>query len=79
MSDQQFFYKTRKQALGPFKRRLWDLPADLRGAIGADLERMFGDMFERLRVKGTRAVVERFVKPAATTPPLPEKLAATLA
>src|SRR4029078_13354373 len=25
-SDEQFFYKTRKKALGPFKRQLWDLP-----------------------------------------------------
>ena len=29
-SDEQFFYKTRKKALGPFKRQLWDLPADVK-------------------------------------------------
>lgn len=78
MSDQQFYYKTRKQALGPFKRQMWDLPRDVRDAIGTDLERMFNDMFTRLRVQGTRAVIDRFVKPVATTPPLAEHLAAAL-
>ena len=78
MSDQQFYYKTRKQVLGPFKRRLWDLPAEVRSAIGADLERTFGDIFSRLRLQGTRAVVDRFVKPTPTTPPLAEHLAAVL-
>jgi hypothetical protein len=79
MSDQQFYYKTRKQALGPFKRKMWDLPTSVRDAIGADLERTFGDIFSRLRLQGTRAVVDRFVKPTLTTPRLAEHLAAVLA
>ncbi len=79
MSDQQFYYKTRKQALGPFKRQMWDLPRDVRDAIGADLERTFHDMFTRLRVQGTRAVVDRFVKPTPVAPPLAEHLAPVLA
>jgi fructose/tagatose bisphosphate aldolase len=79
MSDQQFYYKTRKQALGPFKRTMWDLPTSVRDAIGADLERTFSDIFARLRLQGTRAVVERFVKPTPTTPRLAEHLAAVLA
>jgi len=79
MSDQQFYYKTRKQALGPFKRQTWDLPADVRTAIGADLERTFADMFSRLRVQGTRALVDRLVKPTPTTAPLAEPLAAVVA
>jgi fructose/tagatose bisphosphate aldolase len=79
MSDQQFYYKTRKQALGPFKRKMWDLPTSVRDAIAADLERTFGDIFSRLRLQGTRAVVDRFVKPTPTTPRLAEHLAAVLA
>lgn len=75
MTDQQFYYKTRKQALGPFKRQLWDLPAQTRAAMGADLEHTFKAMFTRLRLQGTRALVERFVKPAPTTPPIPAHLA----
>src|SRR6266516_1156250 len=30
-TEEQFIYKSRKKAIGPFKRRFWDLPADVRG------------------------------------------------
>jgi len=60
---EQFIYKSRKKAIGPFKRRFWDLPPDVRTAIGADLEKTFTFLFEQLRVKGTRAATDRYVKP----------------
>jgi fructose-bisphosphate aldolase class II len=62
-TEEQFIYKSRKKVIGPFKRRMWDLPADVRAAIGADLERTFAFLFEQLRVKGTRQATDRFVKP----------------
>ncbi|PYO89035.1 MAG: aldolase [Gemmatimonadetes bacterium] len=62
-TEEQFIYKSRKKAIGPFKRRFWDLPADVRAAIGADLEKTFGFLFEQLRVKGTRGSTDRYVKP----------------
>jgi hypothetical protein len=62
-SEEQFLYKSRKKAIGPFKRRFWDLPEDVRAKIGADLEKTFAFLFEQLRVKGTRAAVDRHVKP----------------
>jgi len=62
-SEEQFLYKSRKKAIGPFKRRFWDLPAETRAAIGADLEKTFAFLFEQLRVKGTRAVTDKHVKP----------------
>jgi fructose/tagatose bisphosphate aldolase len=62
-TEQQFLYKSRKKAIGPFKRRLWDLPAPVRDAIAADLERTFAFLFEQLRVTGTRAIVDRYVRP----------------
>jgi fructose-bisphosphate aldolase, class II len=62
-TEEQFIYKSRKKAISPFKRQLWDLPADVRAAIGADLEKMFAFLFEQLRVKGTRAATDRYVKP----------------
>src|SRR5207302_7145443 len=37
-TEEQFIYKSRKKAIGPFKRRMWDLPAETRAAIAADLE-----------------------------------------
>ena len=62
-SEEQFLYKSRKKAIGPFKRRFWDLPAETRAAIGADLEKTFAFLFEQLRVQGTRAVTDKYVKP----------------
>ncbi|HVH11222.1 MAG TPA: class II fructose-bisphosphate aldolase [Gemmatimonadales bacterium] len=62
-TEEQFYYKSRKKAIGPFKRRLWDLPADIRASIAADLERTFAFLFEQLRVAGTRASTDRYVKP----------------
>jgi fructose/tagatose bisphosphate aldolase len=58
-TDEQFFYKTRKKALGPFKRELWGLPLETRGAIGEALERKFAFLLERLHVAGTRELAER--------------------
>ena len=62
-TEEQFIYKSRKKAIGPFKRRFWDLPADVREGVGADLEKTFAFLFEQLRVRGTRAAVDRYVKP----------------
>ena len=33
-TDEQFFYKTRKKALGPFKRAVWDLAGRCQGDTG---------------------------------------------
>lgn len=62
-TDEQFLYKTRKKAFGPFKRELWNLPAATRAAIGADLQARFELLMRKLAVSGTRVIVENFVKP----------------
>jgi fructose-bisphosphate aldolase class II len=58
-TDEQFFYKTRKKALGPFKKDLWGLPANVRAEIGATLEQKFTALFGMLNVRGTRAVARQ--------------------
>jgi TRAP-type C4-dicarboxylate transport system substrate-binding protein len=70
-TDEQFYYKTRKKALGPFKRRLWELPADLRENLRAEYERKFAFLFSQLGVAGTREMVERYVHPRAVHRPIP--------
>src|SRR6266850_1795243 len=62
-TEEQFIYKSRKKAIGPFKQKFWDLPERVRAAIGADLEKTFTFLFEQLRVTGTRAATDRYVKP----------------
>jgi fructose-bisphosphate aldolase, class II len=59
---EQFYYKARKKAIGPFKRELWSLGEDVRQAIAADLERTFAFLFEQLNVNGTENDINRFVE-----------------
>ncbi len=61
-SEEQFYYKTRKKTIAPFKQVVWSLPADVRSAIGADLESTFRFLFEQLNVNGTIDVVDRHVR-----------------
>lgn len=61
-TDEQFYYKTRKKAIGPFKKDLWELPEDVRSAIATDLERTFAFLFEQLNVNGTADLVDHTVK-----------------
>jgi fructose/tagatose bisphosphate aldolase len=74
-TEEQFLYKSRKKAIGPFKRRMWEMPADVRAAIGADLERTFAFLFEQLRVRGTRDAVARWVRAPHTSHPSPRPVA----
>jgi fructose-bisphosphate aldolase, class II len=58
---EQFYYKARKKAIGPFKQDLWSLPEDVRATIAADLEKTFSFLFEQLNVNGTQEQVNRFI------------------
>ena len=64
-SDEQFFYKTRKKALGPFKKQLWELPAEVKAKLAAAYDEKFGFLFEQLAVGSTAAAVAKYVKPPA--------------
>jgi fructose/tagatose bisphosphate aldolase len=61
-TNEQFYYKARKKAIGPFKRELWALPEDVRAAIAGDLERTFAFLFEQLNANGTADHINRFVQ-----------------
>ena len=61
-SEEQFYYKTRKKTIAPFKQEVWSLPADVRSAIGADLESTFRFLFEQLNVNGTIDLVDRHIR-----------------
>ncbi len=61
-TEEQFYYKARKKAIGPFKRDFWSLGEDVRAAIAADLERTFAFLFEQLNVNGTEKDINRFVQ-----------------
>jgi hypothetical protein len=65
-TEQQFLYKGRKKAIGPFKRQLWTLDPAARDKIAASLEERFAFLMKQLNIGGTSAPVKQFVKvPAA--------------
>ena len=73
-TDEQFLYKTRKKAIGPFKRALWTLPAESQEQIGANLHVKFGLLFDKLGIAGTRPLVDKFVRIPDQPRPLPAAL-----
>jgi fructose/tagatose bisphosphate aldolase len=62
-TEEQFIYKSRKKGFGPFKLELWSLPADVLEEICAELEGKFAFLFDKLKVNGTRPVLNQFVRP----------------
>ncbi len=75
-TEEQFLYKARKKALGPFKKQLWSLPADIRTEIGRSLEDQFTFLMEKLRIGNTAGVVAKHVKPYEGLPTLTETVEA---
>mgnify|MGYP003330958105 FL=1 len=67
-SEEQFIYRTRKKALGPFKRQLWEVAGN--GEIIATQRERFASLFAQLGVAGTRALVARWVPERSD--PLPD-------
>jgi len=61
-SDEQFFYKTRKKALGHFKRRFWDLDESVKRELAAAYDDKFRFLFTQLGIAGTAEAVARHVK-----------------
>ncbi|RJP25057.1 MAG: aldolase [Candidatus Abyssobacteria bacterium SURF_5] len=62
-TDEQFIYKTRKKAFGPFKKQIWDLPADIKNQICAKLEKQFDFLFKQLGVPNTADLAKKYIKP----------------
>src|SRR3954464_3832414 len=71
-TDEQFLYTSRKKALGPLKRQLWELPT--KDEILADQERKVRFLMEQLKVQDSRAMVERHIEAPHRSRPVPEAL-----
>jgi fructose/tagatose bisphosphate aldolase len=74
-TDEQFVYTTRKKALGPFKRRMWEMDDAHKGPIIDELEAKFAFLMEKLGVHNTKDIVARYVRSTSTD--LPEYAAAS--
>ncbi len=71
-TDQQFVYTTRKKAIGPFKRQLWELPE--KDEILASQGRKISYLFTELRVNGSREMIAAYIHPAEVHRPMPDVL-----
>ena len=71
-TEDQFLYTTRKKAIGPFKRQLWDLST--KDAILASQGAKVEYLFNQLKVVGSREMVEKYVKPKPVARPIPAAL-----
>ncbi|HET9425053.1 MAG TPA: class II fructose-bisphosphate aldolase [Gemmatimonadaceae bacterium] len=70
-SDEQFFYKTRKKALGPFKKKFWDFPADVKSRLAKAYDEKFEFLFTQLAVGDTAKHVRKYVNAPMQHRPAP--------
>src|SRR5205085_411035 len=54
-TEEQFIYKARKKAIGPFKKQMWSLSEPVREAIGQSLEERFTFLMKQLNIRDTSA------------------------
>ncbi|MBD3245922.1 MAG: aldolase [Candidatus Omnitrophica bacterium] len=60
-TDDQFIYRTRKKALGPFKRQIHSLTRDTKERIASNLESEFLFLFSQLKINDTFPLVKKYV------------------
>jgi fructose/tagatose bisphosphate aldolase len=70
-SDEQFVYKTRKKALGPFKEQLWSVPESAKAALAKAYDEKFTFLFNQLAIGGTSALVSKYITPVEQHRPTP--------
>ncbi|MCX5714726.1 MAG: class II fructose-bisphosphate aldolase [Candidatus Omnitrophica bacterium] len=60
-TEEQFFYKTRKKALGPFKKDIIGLGKETREAITGEIEAKFDFLFKQLNCLNNKHLVDKYV------------------
>ena len=70
MTDEQFHYKTRKRALGIFKKQLWEMPEEVKQSINKAWEAQFTRLFTYLGIKDTYPIVMKTIKQNIISPNL---------
>ncbi len=73
-NDDQFYYKTRKRGLGPFKKELWMLPEDVRTLIGDTLQERFELIMRELNTAENAHLVDQHIRRVEVRVPAPDAL-----
>lgn len=63
MTDEQFYYKTRKNAIGPFKEEILKLPEEFHIKMRTIWKEKFEIIFKLLGLEGTRQIIEKHIHP----------------
>lgn len=72
-TEEQFLYKTRKKALGPFKKDIINLTPEIKKKIVDKVEKEFQFLFEKLNIKDTKELVAKYIKPKAVQPKIKDE------
>lgn len=59
-TEEQFYYKTRKRALGMFKKEIWGIDDSIKQEIGEEFQKRFEFLFTELNVVNTKEIVDKF-------------------
>ncbi|MBL7158175.1 MAG: class II fructose-bisphosphate aldolase [Candidatus Omnitrophica bacterium] len=62
-TEEQFMYRARKKALGPFKKEILGLEPGVKKAIVEEVEKEFRFLFGKLNIKDTKDLVSKYVSP----------------
>ncbi|RJR15990.1 MAG: aldolase [Nitrospiraceae bacterium] len=73
-TEEQFIYSTRKKGFGLIKQKWWDLPAEVKAPIMKELSDKFELLFNELKVGGSKAIVDRTVKPVIVEKKVPDNI-----
>lgn len=68
ITDEQFYYKTRKNAIGQYKFEISNIDPSSKEGITQALDAQFRKLFSYLGIAGTRKYVEETIKPVAIKP-----------
>ncbi|MFA6451405.1 MAG: class II fructose-bisphosphate aldolase [bacterium] len=70
MTNEQFYYKSRKKVWGQFKKEVWGLPEDIRAALRGELSAKLDFLFDQLGAVNTVDLIASKVKLVRTKWPV---------
>ncbi len=70
MTDDQFYYKSRKRVLGVYKKEILNLSAEAKADVAKEWEKQFNQLFDSLAIADTKQYVDKFVTPVKPLPSL---------
>lgn len=73
-TDEQFYYTSRKRALGIFKEAIWNMAPNHLDRVKAAWDVQFRDLFDRLGMADTRPYVDKHIRPVQTSARLDDYL-----